>query len=96
MNKLTKIQTLANRGPDLTFVNDAGSTRLSPKPSSSQVVKLIDRTRVTRPRGRSRVTGELSLLPNDQLFIDIKSENILCVLDCVSFIEILAMINLYF
>ena len=31
-----------------------------------------------------------------QLFIDIKRENILCVLDRVSFIEVLAMTNLYY
>ena len=31
-----------------------------------------------------------------QLFIDVKRENILCVLDLVSFIKILATINLYY
>ena len=31
-----------------------------------------------------------------QLLIDIERENILCILDCVSFIEIPATINLYY
>ena len=48
-------QTLANRGPDSTFVNKASSTRASPKPRSSQVVKFIDWTLVTWPQGESQV-----------------------------------------
>ena len=36
------------------------------------------------------------ILYHHQLFIDIKRENLYCVLDRVSFIEILAMINLYY
>ena len=35
-------QTSANRGHDSTFVDDASSRRLSPKPSQSRVLKLID------------------------------------------------------
>ena len=46
-------QTTANWGPESTFVDEENGTRSSPKPSSSQVVKLIDRTQGTRPRGES-------------------------------------------
>ena len=52
-------QTLANRGTDSTFVYDTSSTRSSPKPSSSWVMKLIDQTCVTWPRGESGVTSTL-------------------------------------
>ena len=44
------MQTWANQGPDSTFVDEANSTRSSPKPRSSQVIKLMDQT---RPRGKS-------------------------------------------
>ena len=42
-------------GSDSTLVDKASSTRSSPKPSGSQVIKLIDRTLVTRPQGKSQV-----------------------------------------
>ena len=48
-----KGQTLVNQGPVLTFLDKAISTRSSPKLRSSLVVKLIDQTQVTRPRGKS-------------------------------------------
>ena len=38
------VQTLANQGPDSTLVDEANRTRSSPKPSSSRVIKLMDRT----------------------------------------------------
>ena len=50
-------QTSVNRGPDSTFVDEVSSTRSSPKRSRSQVLKLLDGTLVTRPRGESRVTS---------------------------------------
>ena len=37
-------QTLANWGPDWTFVDKAYSTRLCTKPRKSQVIKLMVRT----------------------------------------------------
>ena len=43
----------ANQGPDSTLVDEANRTRWSPKPSSSRVIKLMDRTRVTWPQGKS-------------------------------------------
>ena len=42
------IQTSVSRGPDLTFVDEANSTRSRPKPSSCWVIKLMDRTRDER------------------------------------------------
>ena len=36
---LTSLPTSANWGPDLTFVDEASSTRLSSKLSSSRVIK---------------------------------------------------------
>ena len=39
-------QTSANQGPDSTFVDEANSTRWSPKPRQSRVKKLMVRTRV--------------------------------------------------
>ena len=50
-------QILANRGLDSTFVHEANSTRLSPKPRQSQVIKLMVRTQVTR--GRDKAQDEL-------------------------------------
>ena len=47
------LQTSANQGTDSTFVDEASSTWLSPKPSSSRVIKLIDQTQLTQPRGES-------------------------------------------
>ena len=41
---LTSLPTSANWGPDLTFVDEASSTRLSSKPSRSRVIKLTDQT----------------------------------------------------
>ena len=52
-------QTSANRGHDSTFVDEASSTRLSTKPSSSRVIKLMDQNRETRPRGKSQVKSTL-------------------------------------
>ena len=49
------MQILANRGPDLTFVNESNIARSSPKPRQSPVINLMDRTRVTRPRVEYRV-----------------------------------------
>ena len=40
-----------NRGPDLRFVVEAIFKPLVPKLNSIQVIKLMDRGRVTRPRG---------------------------------------------
>ena len=51
----TTQQTSANRGPNSTFVDKVNSTRSSPELSSSQVIKLRDQARVTRPRGESLV-----------------------------------------
>ena len=39
-------ESLGESGLDSTFVNEASSTRSSPKQSSSPVVKLIDQTQV--------------------------------------------------
>ena len=39
--------------------DEASRTRSSPKPSCSRVVKIIDQTQVTRPRGESRSTSTL-------------------------------------
>ena len=52
-------QTLANWGPNTTFVNEADSTRSSPKLSCSGVIKLMDRIWVTLPRGKSWVKSSL-------------------------------------
>ena len=52
-------KTLVNQGPDSTFIDEASSTRLSLSPRSSQVIKLIGRTQLTRPRGESRVMSTL-------------------------------------
>ena len=48
-------QILANRGPDSTFVDEGNRVRSSPKPRQSRVINLMDRTRVTGPRGKYRV-----------------------------------------
>ena len=53
------VQTLANRGHNSTFVDEASSTRSSPKPSSSRVIKLMDPTQVTQPGGESQVKSTL-------------------------------------
>ena len=52
-------QTLANQGPNSTFVNEASCTWSSPKPSSSWVIKLIDGTQVTHPQGEFQFTSIL-------------------------------------
>ena len=41
--------------PDSTFVLEAIIKALMPKMNSSQVIKLMDRDRVTQPRGEYRV-----------------------------------------
>ena len=47
MQVITAGQTSANRGPDLTFINEANSTMSSPKPSSSKVIKLMEQVKST-------------------------------------------------
>ena len=61
LNKKCPGQTLVNWGPDSTIVNEANSTRSSPKPRQSPVIKLMDRTWVTRPQGESRVKSTLTI-----------------------------------
>ena len=46
-----KLQILANRGHNLTFVDEANCTRPSPKPRRGRVIKLMDRERATRTQG---------------------------------------------
>ena len=64
-------QTSANGGPDLTFVDEASSSRLSPKPSSSQVVKLIDQTCV----GTKSMQKSISIVTRLPLFTLISLTN---------------------
>ena len=51
--KIAVMQTSANLGTDSTFIDEANSTRWSPKLSSSQVIKVMAQTRVTQPQGGS-------------------------------------------
>ena len=54
--KLIRVfQTSANQDHDSTIVDEASSTRLSPKPSQSQVIKLMLWMRVTQGRGEGQV-----------------------------------------
>ena len=46
-------QTLVNRGPDSIFVDEANSTRLSPKLKQSGVIKSMVQTLVTLARGKA-------------------------------------------
>ena len=46
-NIITINQTLANRGSALTFGDEANSTRSSPKPRQSLVIKLMVQPQVT-------------------------------------------------
>ena len=41
------VQTSANRGPDLTLVDKASSTRSSPKPSSGRVINISTLSRIS-------------------------------------------------
>ena len=50
MKNYTGQQTSANLGPNSTFVDEASSTRLSPKPSRISIVKLKDQTWIAGPK----------------------------------------------
>ena len=52
-------QTSANWGPNLRFVLEVIIKALISKSSSSLVIKLLDRTRVTQPQGESWVKSTL-------------------------------------
>ena len=53
-------QTSANRGHDLTIVDEANTTRFSPKPRQSRVIKLMVPARVTRARSKAQVESQVT------------------------------------
>ena len=48
---------------DLRFILEANSTRSRPRPRQCRVMKLMDQTPVTRPRGKYRVDKKEHLIP---------------------------------